>query len=207
MSRDALNHHQRRRVVKAAIEVFAKRGFHNTSIDNIVAASESSVGGFYLLFDGKDDCFLYCYDSVIDDVGAVVAESAPSGGGWVEWLAATAPTILQHVESHPLAARLVLVEAQTAGLAAVERYDATMAAVSQALRPGRELAARGEDLPSRLEDAAGAGAAWLLQQRLVRGEAKGIVALLPDILAILAGSYIGEARARALARRALPVGV
>ena len=203
LSRDALSQHQRRRIVSAAVDVFAKRGFQNTTIDNIVAASEASVGGFYLLFDGKDDCFVYCYDSVIADIRAAIAEAIPDGSGWIDRLTAAALSCLLYVEAHPLPARLVLIETHTAGPAAVERYGETMSGLSQALRPGRELTPRGEDLPPRLEDANSAGAAWLLQQRLAQGEAEDVVRLLPEFLSILAGSYVGEAKARALGTRAL----
>jgi len=203
LSRDALSRHQRQRIIKAAIDVFAKRGFQNTSIDNIVAASEASVGGFYLLFDGKDDCFVHCYDSVTADIRAAVAEASSETSSWVARLTTAVITILRYAEEHPLPARLVLIEAQTAGPAGVERYSETMTGLSRALRGGRELTSRGDELPPRLEDASSAGAAWLLHQRLARGEAAGVVELLPEFLAILAGSYIGEAKARAHARRAL----
>jgi AcrR family transcriptional regulator len=203
LSRDALSSHQRERIASAAIGVFAKRGFQRTTIDNITAAAGSSVGSFYSLFDGKEDCFLHCYDRVLGEGRSRIEAEVSESGAWADRLCAAVLALLRAVEEEPLAARLVLVEVQTAGPEALERYERALTSLVPFLRAGRDHLPAGDRLPPRLEDASIAGSAWLLQQRLVRGEAKGVTALLPEFLAILAGNYLGEARARRLADRAL----
>ncbi len=203
LSRDALTDHQRDRVVGAAITVFAKRGYQRTTIDNIVAAAGSSVGGFYSLFDGKEECFLLCYERIIADARSRVEEDSPAASGWADRLAAAVLTLLRAVEEDPMAARVALVEVQTAGPRALQRYEETLSSLTPALREGRELLPSGEQLPPMLEDAGIAGSAWLLHQRVVCGEAEGVTELLPEFLAILAGNYVGEAEARRLGERSL----
>jgi len=44
--------------VQAALGVFARRGYHATTVDDIVAASRSSKGAFYHYFPSKQGIFL-----------------------------------------------------------------------------------------------------------------------------------------------------
>jgi AcrR family transcriptional regulator len=47
----------RRRLLAAAEEVFATRGFHATRVDDIVKLAHTSHGTFYLYFSNKEDLF------------------------------------------------------------------------------------------------------------------------------------------------------
>jgi AcrR family transcriptional regulator len=202
LSRETLAQRHRRQIVVAAIGVFAKRGFQRTTIDDIVVAADSSVGGFYGLFDGKEHCFLQCYDWVVDDVREQILAAIPHGASWPDQVCAAVAALLAFVEAKPLAARIVLVEAQTAGLDGLKQYQATLDGLATALRGGRNLLSAEEELPRNLEEATVAGSAWLLHERLMLGKAGGVSTLLPEFMAILLGSYIGERRARKLAERA-----
>ena len=42
------------KIVKAAWNLFYKKGYHATTIDDIIAASRTSKGSFYHYFKGKD---------------------------------------------------------------------------------------------------------------------------------------------------------
>lgn len=69
---------QRRRLVKAAIHVFAEKGFVATTIADIVKGARVSRQAFYELFDSKEDCFLAAdelgrkalFDNVLIDLQA-----------------------------------------------------------------------------------------------------------------------------------------
>lgn len=198
LSRDTIEQHQRERILTAAVGVFAKRGFHQTTIDNIVAAAKTSVGSFYGLFDGKEDCFLQCFDRVVSSGRDRIEGSLPEGD-WPGRTAAALASILREVEADPLAARIVLVEAPTGGPEALRRYQDTLDSLLPPLRGGRSLAPEGDRLPASLEEAGVAGAAWLLRERLVGGRTKGIQDLRPELAAILIGPYLGEAEARRIA--------
>jgi AcrR family transcriptional regulator len=47
----------RARIVEAGVEVFPKLGYHETRVDDVVAAAGASHGSFYRYFEGKDDLF------------------------------------------------------------------------------------------------------------------------------------------------------
>ena len=42
------------KIVKAAWNLFYKKGYHATTIDDIITASRTSKGSFYHYFKGKD---------------------------------------------------------------------------------------------------------------------------------------------------------
>jgi AcrR family transcriptional regulator len=199
LSRATVEQHQRERILTAAIGVFAKRGFHQTTIDHIVAVAKTSVGSFYGLFEGKEDCFLQCFDRVVSTGRGQIEGSLPEGE-WAQRACAALAAILREVESEPLAARIVLVEAPTGGPEALRRYEATLDSLLPRLRAGRGFAPDGDKLPPSLEEASIAGAAWLLRERLVAGRAQEIPELLPELAAILIGPYLGEAEARRICR-------
>ena len=46
---------QRRRLVRAAIDEFAARGYHRTSVEDIVRSAHTSRTAFYAFFDNRED--------------------------------------------------------------------------------------------------------------------------------------------------------
>ncbi len=58
LSPDETRNQQQRRLVKAAITVFAEKGFAAATISDIVKHARVSRQVFYALFESKEDCFL-----------------------------------------------------------------------------------------------------------------------------------------------------
>jgi AcrR family transcriptional regulator len=58
---DTLNE-TRNRILKAAIQVFSNKGFHDTRVDEIVEISKTSKGAVYFHFPSKQDIFLGLVD-------------------------------------------------------------------------------------------------------------------------------------------------
>lgn len=67
----------RDRIVRAATEVFAEKGYHGATIADVVARSGLSVGAIYTHFRGKDELFLRACDATadlgLDELGARLA--------------------------------------------------------------------------------------------------------------------------------------
>jgi AcrR family transcriptional regulator len=185
--------HQRERILDAAIGVFADRGYQGTTIDNIVAAAKVGVGSFYELFDNKPDCFVQAYERIVAETREQIAAAIPAGAEWPEQACAALRSLLVQIEAEPQRAHLALVEVQTAGRVALERYEETLDSVVPLLARGREGSPVGGELPSHLEEAIVGGLSWLLQQRLVLDEFKGASAHLADVLEIAVEPYVGKA--------------
>jgi AcrR family transcriptional regulator len=190
--------HQRERILGVAIQVFAKRGYPGTTIGHIVSAAKIGTPTFQTLFGSKEECFLQAYDRIVVTARARVTETIPADAEWPVRLVAAMRALLDLIEASPLEARLILVEAQTAGAAALERYEANLGEVASLLRQGRKYSKASEELPDTLEFAIVGGLFWFLQQRVTVGEATNAAALLPDVLDIVAEPYLGPEATRAL---------
>lgn len=193
LSREALTQHQRERILGPATGVFAKRGYQETTIDNIVAAAKASVGSFYQLFDGKEDCFLAVFDGIVLRAHERIAATVATQEGWAEKAYVGLRELLEIFVADPLAARVVLVEAQTAGPVATARYNELMDATIAWLRGGRERYPAAADLPPTFEQATVAGFAFFLQQRLLASEPQSVEALLADTAQMVLEPIVGPA--------------
>lgn len=70
----------RRKLLDAAAEVFAERGFHGASVEEIAERAGFTRGAFYSNFSGKDDVFLAVYDrrlqTQIEEISAIMRTSS-----------------------------------------------------------------------------------------------------------------------------------
>jgi AcrR family transcriptional regulator len=198
LPREVLAEHQRERILTAAIEVFAKRGYQGTSVDHIVAAAKIGVGSFYAHFGGKEECLLAAYEEIVAAGRERIAAALPAGGSWPEQLAAVLRGLLEAIEANPFAARIALVEVQTAGAAALTLHQRNLDEAAELLRAGRAYSAVPEELPRTLEFATVGGLTWFLQQRIALGETTEVTSLLPEVLEIVAEPYLGAAATAAL---------
>jgi AcrR family transcriptional regulator len=198
VSRYVVDAHQRERILEAATEVFAKRGYPATTVDHIVAAARIGVGRFYAFFDGKEDCFAQVFDRVVARARERILAAVPAKAPWPDQAVAALRLLLELIAEEPHAARIALVEVQTAGPDSLSRYEDLLDGFTPALREARQLSPVGAELPDTFEDATIAGVAWLLHQRIVSGELANVEGLLPDLVGILVEPYVGEAEAGTL---------
>jgi len=103
------------RILDAALDVFARRGYRDTAVDHIAAASGTSKGGVYFHFPNKNAIF----DALLRHAaGLLVAraeaaiDEAPDPIAKVD---AALATVLRLFGEHRTLARLFLVEAPGAG--------------------------------------------------------------------------------------------
>ena len=201
LPKEVVQEHQRARVLEATIELFAKRGYQGTTVDHIVSAGKIGVGSFYSLFGGKQGCFLAAYRRIVEEGSLRIEEAIPRSAAWPDRLLVGLRTLLGLIEEKPLAARVALVEVQTAGTEALAEHARNLDQVADLLRSGREASACADELPPTLEFATVGGLAWFLQERIAAGEIDA-AALLPDVLEIVAEPYLGEQATAELTARA-----
>ncbi len=191
ISRDVLEQHQRRRVLTAATGVFARRGYHSTTVDQIVSAANIGVGSFYGLFEGKEDCFLCLYDLIVAEAEEAVGVAVAEESRWEDRVVEALRALLELAAAEPDRARIAIVEAPTAGAAAQARYAETVARLAAGLREGRSGDAPGEGPPAGFEQAAVAGLAWTLHQRLAVGEPLPVAELLSEMTDFVVAPFAG----------------
>jgi AcrR family transcriptional regulator len=106
---------RQRRILDAALSVFSRRGYRDTSVDEVAAAAETSKGGLYFHFPGKQVLFRALLDvsakRLLDRVEEAIAkESTP-----VARADAALLTALRTFAEHRTMARLFMIEALGAG--------------------------------------------------------------------------------------------
>ncbi len=196
LGREVVSDYQRRRILTAATEVFAAQGYREASVEDIVAAAHVGVGSFYAHFAGKEDCLLRSYEEAVAAWRQRIAGAVPDGAPWGEQALAVLRALLELLAAEPATARLLLLEAQTAGGEALALHERTLESLRPLLARGRGLGAAADDPPESHELATIGGLAWLLGERLEESAAVG--GLLPELVEIVVLPYLGEAEAARL---------
>ncbi len=75
MTREQSRANTRERLLAAARRVFARRGFHAASVEEIASEAGFSTGALYSNFDGKEDLFLVLMDREITEHAREIAEA------------------------------------------------------------------------------------------------------------------------------------
>ena len=68
--RPDVSEERRGQIIEAALACFTRKGYANTTIDDIVAESGLSKGAIYWYFKSKDDVFQAAFTSMFEAVGA-----------------------------------------------------------------------------------------------------------------------------------------
>jgi TetR/AcrR family fatty acid metabolism transcriptional regulator len=101
---------KRERILDAAEQVFAERGFYNARVAEIARAAGVADGTIYLYFKSKDDLLISVFESrmerVLGDLSAAIAEAQTP----VDKLYAFIKAYLNMVREHPQQAELLTVE-------------------------------------------------------------------------------------------------
>jgi AcrR family transcriptional regulator len=195
LSREELSERQLRRILDGATRVFARRGYQDSTVDNIVTAADVGVGSFYAQFDGKEECLDKVCERMEAEVGTVLAEALHEGG-WAERLCDGLLAVLRLAAENPLSARVVLLEAQTGGPKVLARYGAMIDRIADYLKGGRAASTLDREWPPAFEEATASGLCWLLQARLVRGQLEEVDSLFEEMAEVVVEPYLGPAATR-----------
>ncbi|MCB9682679.1 MAG: TetR/AcrR family transcriptional regulator [Alphaproteobacteria bacterium] len=109
----AAREERRAQILAAALEVFAAKGFHTTSITDLVEAAGVARGTFYLYFDSKDTVFCELLDDLLERFRASVKgiDVASGAASAVDQLVTTVVRILDAAASSQALATIVFKEA------------------------------------------------------------------------------------------------
>jgi AcrR family transcriptional regulator len=180
---------KRRRIMDAMAELTAEQGYEATKIADIVRRAGVARKTLYDNFDGKEEVFLGAFDSAVTEVAARIQESCVGvGEEWADRIAAGLRAFLAFLAENPAIARMCLIEAVSATPAASARYDDGMGRFVDLLRKN---APTGTGLPDTIEETLVGGVAWILHQKIRRGEAEQALDLMPELLDFILSPYQG----------------
>lgn len=101
----------RQRLLDAAEQVFAEKGYHGAGVEDIIRVSESSKGGFYFHFPNKQAIFLALVDALVPKLAAAVDRAIAAESDPVAQLDAALRTVLETFARHRKLSKILLIEA------------------------------------------------------------------------------------------------
>jgi TetR/AcrR family transcriptional regulator, fatty acid metabolism regulator protein len=101
----------RQRLLDAAEQVFADKGYHGAAVDDIIRASDSSKGGFYFHFPNKQAIFLALVDALTPRLAASIDRAIAAESDPIAQLDAALRTVLDLFARHRRLSKILLVEA------------------------------------------------------------------------------------------------
>ncbi len=107
----------RDKILQAALDVFAEKGYHRALVDDIVRASRTSKGAVYHHFPNKEALFLALVDEFSERLAVAVAENIAGAHGALGKVQAALTAGLETFARHRELARILLLESVNLGAA------------------------------------------------------------------------------------------
>lgn len=101
----------RERILDAALSIFSNKGYHDTRMDEIVAASDTSKGSIYFYFPNKERLFLALVDQFADLLERRVIEAVESEEEGIARVRAALQACLETFGRYRRPAKILLVQA------------------------------------------------------------------------------------------------
>jgi len=191
--------HRRHRLLSAAAEIVAERGYRRVSVADIVKRAATARSRFYENFSSKEDCFFAVYDAGVEAALASVAEACKEAGDdFPKRVRAGLGALLATMEQDRVLARACVVEGPAVGPPINDRFERMISGFAGLLRAGRQEKG-GDELPETVEETVVGGLYWLLYYALLEDRPKRLKSLLPQLAEFSLIPFLGAEAARAVA--------
>jgi AcrR family transcriptional regulator len=199
LRREVVVHHQRERMLTAAVELVAERGYRAVTVADIVKRAAIARLKFYENFSSKQDCFIAAYDHALDEASRRVGEAcAAAGASFPARVSAGIAALLDYVDADPKLARACFVEAPSLGAAMRGRRQQALERFSPLLRGARQEVGEAE-LPESVEESVFDGLYWLIYDAILSDRPERVEELRPQLVEFALLPFLGAAAAGAAA--------
>ncbi|HEX4306518.1 MAG TPA: TetR/AcrR family transcriptional regulator [Solirubrobacterales bacterium] len=185
------------------IAVVVERGYHASTVTQIVAAAGVSRRTFYNYYADKQEAFFDVYRQVSDFLLESMSRSGASATGWGARVRAELAALLEALAANPDLARFCLAVPPAAGgdVAMIQRkFLARLMDVLAEYRPKRA-----RKTTDASEYAIAGGLAALILEALGEDGESGIKGLLPEVTELALTPYLGREEASRLGSEATAV--
>jgi AcrR family transcriptional regulator len=194
LRREVVVHHQRERILTAAVDLVAESGYRALTVAAILKRAGVSKLKFYELFDSKQDAFLAAYDGGLEQAAGRVEEALAAAEDVASRVNAGLAALLVFFDEHPALARAAVLEAPSVGPAMGDRRQATLLAFVPLLAGARRDEGEAE-LPANLEESVLDGIYWLLYDAILSGKPKPLSKLRPALVEFALLPFLGPVAA------------
>jgi AcrR family transcriptional regulator/DNA-binding MarR family transcriptional regulator len=187
---------QRSRLLASAASAIEEQGYVRTTVADITSRARVSRRTFYELFDNRDACLEALIEDIIGLIREEIREAGLDGRSWLERVRGGLTVILRFFDREPTLARLCIVHALRGGPEVLERREAILMQLAEILDEGRGQSARAAQATSLTAEALVGALFGIVHARLQRREREPLIALLGELMALIALPYLGPAAAR-----------
>ncbi len=106
---------RRARLVRAAVDLIAERGFSGTSIARVAGRAGVSHRSFHAEFESLDDCLCTVLDEALAHTMALAAAAFDQQSAWRDGLRSALAAVLEFMDGEPALARVAMVESLAGG--------------------------------------------------------------------------------------------
>ncbi len=182
----------RRRILAAAIETVARRGYRRSTVSRIAAIAGVPESDFREHFNDVEECFEAALDALLREAEGLVLRSFDEPAQWPQRVRAALSALLAAIADYPDGAMAAVVESFAASETARERYRATLGLLASLLDQGRPLARHPESLTEQTADAIVGGIAAIVHRRVLEGNAAELPLLLDEITFFALMPWLGH---------------
>ncbi|HET7418709.1 MAG TPA: TetR/AcrR family transcriptional regulator [Solirubrobacterales bacterium] len=190
LPRELVRENQRRRILLAALEVFAERGFAAATVQDLLRVAHVSRATFYEIFPDKETCLAVLHEEVLVWLRQQVATEVSGTVGWSAKVQVAVEMTVRLLAEDPRLAVLCAIEAPTGIPRVRTRHDRVVEELSAALRAGRGESDR-RNLPEMLETALICGAVYMIGRSIVYEQGPSPEVLEAELPQLMLLPYLG----------------
>lgn len=203
LPREVVVENQRSRLLAAAAQAVAERGFSSLAVEHVISLAGVSRTTFYANFDDKQHCVLVAHGEIFDRLSSAIHRACAGQLEWPQKVAAAVRAALRFAVETPEEARLLLFEALAIDRELAAHVLASNDHLVGMLRAGREYSVEAVALPELTERALVGAATSIIANRLMQGKADELRRIEPELVELMLVPYTGLAEARRIAAEAV----
>lgn len=184
---------RRERIIAAAAQLCAERGYESLKVADIVARARVTRGAFYSSFRSREDVFRAAQTVALQESIGAAASEFFLGRSWPERIWRAGQATLSYLGSELDLAQLGIVETYAAGEAALRRQHDTRTAYTVFLEEGYREAPY--EVPRIASEAIGWGVFALIRREVLAGSDSELFSLLPQGVYVTIAPFIGPSAA------------
>lgn len=185
----------RERLLEATIETVSLRGYDRTTVSRVLSVAGLDDAVFGEHFHDKRDCFWHALDELLGRCERAALELFALKLPWAERVALGIERLLEALAADPAAARVLLVEAFSAGPEACERRRVALGLLTSLMEHGRAESSSAAQLPAQTSEAVVGGIVSILHRRALQGETNQLPVLRADLTYFALLPYLDHERA------------
>ena len=183
-------------LLAAAVDVALEHGLRREFMGRVAARADVSREVLERALGGREECFVAVFDAAVDRVAAVVLPAFGQGEGWCERIRGALMALLEYLDYEPGIARLLVVDALSAGPGVLERRREVLGVLGTALDQGRLEVKRGQEPPPLTAEGVLGAVLSVLHARLSEEEGTGsLYELVNPLTSLVVLPYLGPAAA------------